>query len=198
LPPRGGKSTLALECLRNEFDVLGDEIVLVRSQRVHAFPIRIAVAATVARQFSAHSREFSRKTFDRKSLLSFEKRKGEPLELGTLVFQSKPGIATEVAPASAFNSLEWVAWTCLGLGLPQMREFILRLEELPWVIVVALRRLGFALKFLSTRRLLVSRTLVTGDPAGLMPRLAWVRSSIETVRVHEAPILRRSESSETT
>ncbi len=179
LPPKGGKSTLALECLKAGYEVLGDEVILVRGECAHAFPIRIAVASKVAEVFAREARVFQRKSFDQKFLVPLAQPRLEPVAIASILFQAKPGIASSASRASLLEAMRWIAWTCFGFGLPQMREFVLRLEELPWVPVVFFRRFAFAIRFAFRGRLLFSRGVALVGSNELRPRLEWVRSSFE-------------------
>lgn len=181
LPPKGGKSTLALECSKAGLEILGDEIVLVKGQRAHAFPIRAAVARSVAENFGTDGRTFKRKVFDDKELVAIPRVSLEGVDIVGLVFQSRAGLASSVGSATFFEKVVWGIWLCLGFGLPQMREFIVRTEELVWFPVVFARRLSFLLRYLSSRRLLISRGIEDVDSTSIRPRLGWVRSSLSAI-----------------
>lgn len=186
LPPKGGKSTLALESVESGVDVLGDEVMLVRDGQAFAFPIRAAVSSKVAGRFGLDGRRFHRKSFDEKTLVSLPRVSLEPVPVQTLVFQSRAGLAETIGKAGLTDLVVWSISTCLGLGLPQMREFIVRAEEIPWFAIVFWRRLVFVCGFSRRRTLKVGRGVSVSGSNELRPRLEWARSSLGTTAEESA------------
>jgi hypothetical protein len=136
LPSGGGKSTMALELLREPgFQLLGEDTPLVdRRGRILPFPLRLGVCAGsttgVPEQYLRTTR---RMEFDPKTLIDisyFQDRlaaSGRPVEPGLiLVGQRNLGQETDIVPLSRAGALKaLVKYMVVGLGVYQGLEFLL-------------------------------------------------------------------------
>ena len=136
LPSGGGKSTIALELLRQPgFQLLGEDTPLIdRQGRVLPFPLRLGVRAGsptgVPEQYLRTKR---RMEFDPKTLIDisyFEDRLAAPgraVEPGLiLVGQRNLGQETAIVPLSRAGTLKaLVKYMVVGLGVYQGLEFLL-------------------------------------------------------------------------
>jgi hypothetical protein len=136
LPSGGGKSTMALELLREPgFQLLGEDTPLVdRRGRILPFPLRLGVCAGsttgVPEQYLRTKR---RMEFDPKTLIDigyFQDRlaaSGRPVEPGLiLVGQRNLGQETDIVPLSRAGALKaLVKYMVVGLGVYQGLEFLL-------------------------------------------------------------------------
>jgi len=136
LPSGGGKSTMALELLREPgFQLLGEDTPLVdRRGRILPFPLRLGVRAGsptgVPEQYLRTKR---RMEFDPKTLIDisyFQDRlaaAGRAVEPGLiLVGQPNLGQETDIVPLSRSGALKaLVKYMVVGLGVYQGLEFLL-------------------------------------------------------------------------
>ena len=178
LPSGSGKSGIALETLRMlpvGWNILGDEVAIINSHLAFSFPIGIAASKELvsALKIESKAKYFKRAKFKGKYIVPIPEPKSKR-PLGRIIFQYRPGRPGQLRAPTILDSLKWLFSTALGLGLPQMREFILRFEECPWVIRIFFRRLSFCFSILKLRQLQVSY-----EPASFSsdfePRLQWLR-----------------------
>jgi hypothetical protein len=136
LPSGGGKSTMALELLRQPgFRLLGEDTPLLdRRGRVLPFPLRLGVRSDAKTGVPArHLRTVNRMEFDPKTLIDisyFEDRLceyGRPVEPGLiLVGERNLGEETAIVPLSRAGALAaLVKYSVVGLGVYQGLEFLL-------------------------------------------------------------------------
>jgi len=136
LPSGGGKSTMALELLRQPgFQLLGEDTPLIdRKGRVLPFPLRLGVRAGSSTDVpEQHLRTKRRMEFDPKTLIDisyFQDRlaaPGRPVEPGLiLVGQRNLGPETDIVPLSRAGTLKaLVKYMVVGLGVYQGLEFLL-------------------------------------------------------------------------
>jgi hypothetical protein len=152
MPSGGGKSVLTMQAVQAGFKVLTDEIVWTDGSRIFPFPMRIALKSEAQKYFQiTESRVFHRQYFEHKHLLSLSQQSiGEETPIGK-VFWAWQGPDFTYGTASVLTKLKFLFSTMLGLGLPQMREYFLRLENLPWLPRLAILRLRIALKLVLSR-----------------------------------------------
>lgn len=149
-----GKSELIRHCLsqRGEHDILGDEMILIRAARqrlqepqldshiaLHALAYPVPVATVVSSRTSSltdRSRLFLGVCKELTSIPPDRVAKGELLAQIIAVFET---------PDSRWRlAAQWIVSFTLGLGLAQMREYLIRIDLAPWLIGQAIRRARFA------------------------------------------------------
>jgi hypothetical protein len=133
LPSGGGKSTMALELMRQPgFCLLGEDTPLIdRHGRILPFPLRLGVHPDQDTGIPPqYLRTVNRMEFDPKTLVDieyFKDRLGEAVEPGLiLVGERNLGDVSEIvplAPHRAFKAL--VKYVIVGLGVYQGLEFLL-------------------------------------------------------------------------
>jgi hypothetical protein len=119
LDSKQGKTTRALRLLVwSEQRLFGDEIVLTDGVQLYPFPIRLAVRPDVYEEFRVVPAEvFQRSLGGQKFLVTIPRsRVAAPTENFRLLFTG----------AKFFSLFHFSKNFLLGLGLPQMREFMLR------------------------------------------------------------------------
>ncbi|MES2857180.1 MAG: hypothetical protein V4692_15030 [Bdellovibrionota bacterium] len=137
-----GKSTLISRILGRGEKIFSDEIVLVEKNFAHAFPLPIALEETRAHE-SKRRRRFLGST---KPIYSVERNSvASPAKVERIVF-----VTDSIFVA---RHLEWIFTVTLGLGLPQMKEYLVRSNSCGDLFRFAVRRFAFALTILATRRL---------------------------------------------
>lgn len=145
-PSGAGKSTLAhlMHEQIHDFKLFSDESPLLSGERMHAFPLRPAIAPAVAEALGfSGGRIYERKLFGAKLLYPFPEKSlatSGPIDLLLIGVRSngqQPAIHRrrrwQVIP-QLFSSL------VIGFGLAQMAEWMLRTPALARLIVIALRR----------------------------------------------------------
>lgn len=148
-PSGGGKSFLAAQAMQNQGRILSDEILWTDGKRFYPFPLRIALKNDSCEKLKLTSeRKFSRKFFESKNLFSFESHSISPAMETQIVFLGSQGRNFSLKPADIIDRLQFYWLASLGLGLPQMREFMIRGENLLWLPRLFLRRLFLSLKLL--------------------------------------------------
>lgn len=133
LPSRGGKSTMAQLLLsESQISLLGDEMPLLKGQRLAPFPLRLAFDASTVERLGLnpdHMKCFKRRVFAPKWTLPIpQDRIGKTAQLRYLLFLSRWNTKDgKIRPASRIQG----AWRLflflvIGWGLPQMREHMIR------------------------------------------------------------------------
>jgi len=159
LPSGGGKSTMALELLRQpDFLLLGEDTPLIdRRGRILPFPLRLGVRPEQDTKVPPqYLRTVRRMEFDPKTLIDidyFRDRLGQVVEPGfILVGERNLGEVSEIVPLArhrAFKAL--VKYVVVGLGVYQGMEFLL--ERGLWEVLgkggVAASRLYNSLRLLA-------------------------------------------------
>lgn len=134
LPMGGGKTSLALELLRNEdIKLLGDDIPLItRNGLILPFILRVGVDEDINLNISSdYLREFKRREYRTKVLIDvdyFREKIGKDcmakiLLIGEREFSSRARIL-KMNKVSAFFAM--AKNSIIGLGLPQLIEYFLR------------------------------------------------------------------------
>jgi hypothetical protein len=138
LPMGGGKTTLALSLLENkEFSLLSEEIPLVSEKGiVYPFPIRMGVIEGTQLSIpEEYLKPFRRSHYNPKTLIDIRYFKNqiapaaEPgfIFIGKRVHSSHP----KIIKTSSFKTFLSLFRLCvIGIGLPQMLEYILRFDLL--------------------------------------------------------------------
>lgn len=148
LPPGGGKSAMAALLLQHtrSIRIFSDEIPLVRDGRLHPFPLRIALAPAVARalRIEKPSRLFKRRIFPEKLLYGIDPDRvanSMPISFA-IAGRLGNGDQPRISPANGMRIFGALAsQLVVGLGVPQMAEFMLRSDFVPRLPGVALSRL---------------------------------------------------------
>jgi hypothetical protein len=131
LPQGGGKSAMAaLLCSSGGRRVHSDEIPLIQDGGVHPFPLRLALRPQVAEGLQlTGGRLFKRKIFDDKILFPLPANQTAPaariqaILIGRLNLSGIP----KVRRASRLRVFAGLMHSLVvGIGVPQMREFMLR------------------------------------------------------------------------
>jgi hypothetical protein len=139
-PSGAGKSTLVAQLISRGEKVFSDEIVLIKGDTVFAFPL--PVASESIQTVSTRSRKFLGSS---KPLL--------PIALKSVAAPSKVECIFFVTNSPRLvRPFEWVLVVTLGLGLPQMKEYLVRSDSFFALPRVAVRRIAFALGNLISRR----------------------------------------------
>jgi hypothetical protein len=136
----GGKSSIAALLLRDErYRLFSDEIPLLKEGKLYPFPIRIALLPPVAEAIGLDpsvSRCFLRRIFAEKVLL--------PVPPDRVAAAGKLDL---LITADSRIQLIWVFFW--GLGVPQMAEYMLRLDNTARLMRIAISRLREALLLLN-------------------------------------------------
>lgn len=138
MPSGGGKTTLTLSLLGKEgFGLLSEEIPLLSSDgTLHPFPIRMGVTADQEVDIpGGFLRDFQRTHYGPKTLIDVRYFAGRIAPsaapgivfVGRRIYSSRPR-AVPVSRLRAFVSL--YRYCVMGVGLPQMLEYILRFDFL--------------------------------------------------------------------
>lgn len=140
LPTGGGKSAIAALLLKQGARIFSDESPLIRAGRIYPFPVRGALHPEVAQALSIETsgRVFQRKLFPAKVLFEFPAHSvAQPGPLTRIFFPEAQASGT-----GRFRGL-WVLFkSCvIGLGLAQMSEYMIRLDSVYRLPIIALRRL---------------------------------------------------------
>jgi hypothetical protein len=133
LPSGGGKSTMALQLMRQPgFLLLGEDTPLVdRHGRILPFPLRIGVHPEQETGIPPeYLRTVNRMEFDPKTLIDieyFNDRLGEPVDPGLiLVGERNLGDVSEIVPLARHRAFKaMVKYVIVGLGVYQGLEFLL-------------------------------------------------------------------------
>ncbi|MDQ3519750.1 MAG: hypothetical protein M3466_15295 [Gemmatimonadota bacterium] len=136
LPSGGGKSTMALELLRQpDFELIGEDTPLVdRRGRILPFPLRLGVRPGHDVEIPApHLRTVRRMEFDPKTLIDIDYFKGrltepdEPVEPGLiLIGERNLSQECDIVPLAKRTAMKaMVKYMVVGLGVYQGLEFML-------------------------------------------------------------------------
>lgn len=136
LPPGGGKTTLALQLLKNENVKLisEDTPLLTRCLEVLPFPLRLGVSTDVKLDISnRYLRTFDRSKFGSKVLIDIEYFKGKVASVGkpdvVLLGERKPYNEATIYAIPRYGALlPFLSNVVIGLGLPQVMEHIMRVN----------------------------------------------------------------------
>jgi hypothetical protein len=178
-PSGGGKSFLAAQALQNRGQVLSDEILWTDGKRFFPFPLRIALKKDSCETLRLTAeRKFERKIFEPKHLFSLA-----PEDVGSpmtphILFMGSQGKAFTLKPADVFDRLEFYWSTAWGLGLPQMREFMIRGENLFWLPRLFLRRLSLGTRLLWATPFWTLR-LEKGSSQNFEKLMSWTKNSFK-------------------
>ncbi len=132
LPEAGGKTTLALELLKNEkIQILSDDTPLLANGKLRAFPTRMGMRGQVAGIEAEHLRTFHRRSHGGKTLIDvsyFRERVIAEASAAVLIVGERSSRAdSSIEPIGRMKLLPVVtANLVFGLGLPQVVEYFLR------------------------------------------------------------------------
>jgi hypothetical protein len=149
-PSGGGKSTtIARQLLNPTSRVYSDEMTWIKENVVYPFPTPIALHAKndgcasmieVMKAWTGLTRTF---VGSEKRLLTVHRDSvAKPANLLKIV----------AIESGWFRTLKWTARIVSGQGLPQMWPYLIRAENVLWLIRLALKRLSFALRMLAHRK----------------------------------------------
>jgi hypothetical protein len=182
MPSGGGKSTLASLCAKQAgpIRILSDESPLVYDDKILPFPLRFALEPAAAEGMGREGRIFQRRRFPAKMLFALDAhRVGRASEPAFLLLGSRRR-AAEARIRGASRFLAWAELTrslVVGIGIAQMREHLLRLENLPVLARVFLSRLRAATRLAWT--IPVFRLETSTDPERTWAALdAFVKAAI--------------------
>jgi hypothetical protein len=159
LPSGGGKSTLAALLVRERLPglrILSEETPLVSRRGLLPFPVRLALAPELARSVfpGAAGRIFPRRRFPAaKELFPLEASMiGKPARPAFLIvggLKRAPRAAITPVPRRA-ALFELLVSLVIGYGVAQMKEHLLRLDNLPSLVRIAFSRLAAAVRLAAT------------------------------------------------
>jgi hypothetical protein len=152
-PSGAGKSSLAR--LMSRVRLFSDESPLLKGNEIHPFPLRLAVAPSVAAALGFGEGElFIRQSFGAKVLHPFPARRLAESGPVDVIMIGRPGArAPRIVPRSRLTvSVDLFGAVVVGLGLAQMSEWMLRLSALPRLISIACRRFLTMAKLLADAR----------------------------------------------
>lgn len=142
-PSGSGKSTLALSFLNHStVKIYSDEISLfsIRQKKLFPYPIRISADATLA---TASGIAKFNVYFGKKTLFVIPDGRVGPITPAKLLFILKPN-ARVTAAATRKDKLKFAFEIIFGLGLIQMWEYLLRLDNIAVLFKIFLQRLKLA------------------------------------------------------
>lgn len=143
LPCGGGKSVLAYQAIQQNIPIYSDEIILTNGEKIYPFPVRIALKKEAAEKLNVTNRRlFKRAHFDQKVLVPI------PNEL-----IAKPSSIYRIYSGHKGGKLSLIFILALGLGLPQMREFLIRSDNLLWLPILLLQRIKIAIALINNREI---------------------------------------------
>lgn len=176
-PSGGGKSFLAAQTLQDRGQVLSDEILWTDGKKFYPFPLRIALKKDSCETLKLTSdRQFERKVFETKHLFPLQAQDVSSPMTPHILFMGSQGKSFKLKPADAFDRLEFFWQTAWGFGLPQMREFMIRSENVFWLPRLFIRRL-----YVSTRLLLATPfwtlSLEKGSSQNFEKLMSWMKNS---------------------
>lgn len=158
LPHRGGKSSIASLLLsKSEALVFSDEQPLISDDRLYPFPIRMALFPEVSEKLGLPSgRAFVRQNFPTKLLYPISSDQvPQPAKADVILIglKGKAGLENhskfkKVSRRSAFFHL--FKAVVVGDGIAQMAEHMLRLRNLPALVLIAVSRLRALISLVST------------------------------------------------
>lgn len=151
-----GKSVQALRWLqKSKFMLLSDEVVFLRDDRAFAYPIPIAISTNWLARSDSDTTSGLAQSFDTREALRDREFLGATKRLFTIPFDRvaiqtqgfQINVVCQSLPQGFNKHLMFISWCVrftLGLGLPQMREYLIRQENLFWLVRLAFRRFAFA------------------------------------------------------
>jgi hypothetical protein len=155
LPTGGGKSALALLCLKNtNINIFSDETPLLgKGACIHAFPTRIGISPQVAealRLLIKPQRLFLRRLFPAKTLIAIDPKKiAKPAKIDFLICGRLQSGSPRITPSNKLVALFYLLHSMvIGIGVAQMSEHMLRLNSLTRLFNIAFSRLARALEVL--------------------------------------------------
>ena len=141
LPSGGGKSSLAHGLLRrHDCQIFSDEIVLFDGAKIFPFPIRISLTQDFLSKsdLPSESRAFPRKIYPTKFLTKIPSEQIASKSEPQFLWIGRGGFARQESFKAASLKLQISHFfsSLLGLGLPQMAEFHLRVDEIPRIFKI--------------------------------------------------------------
>lgn len=152
LPQGGGKSAMAALLVQEpNVKIFSDETPLLRGDVVYPFPVRLALKPEVAAALGlpAQARLFRRRLFAEKALFPLRAvQVARPKRVSFVAFgERRVGAQPSFRTASRLLVF-WglVKYSVVGLGVAQMAEHMLRVENGPSLLGIAFSRLFTALR----------------------------------------------------
>ena len=142
-----GKSTLIAKILeKTPSSIFSDEVTLTKSNMVYAYPTPLALDPESCDRYSFSTRVSEPRRLKGRAKLLFP----VPYARVQQVAHIERIVAIE---SSYFRSLKWIVQVVLGLGLPQMWPYMLRLENTLWLVRLAARRAVFAVAMVLNQKI---------------------------------------------
>jgi hypothetical protein len=141
MPSHHGKSGMASRMNAQDLPLLGDEVIFVKDGQAYGFPFRIALRSAPPAGVVG-VKQWHRKFFGDKFLIEIKNGVTAPQEFAKIYFSHRKKILN--------NRLAFCGFVFLGLGIPQMREIMLRPQEVGALVKMAVARAVFALKLLAS------------------------------------------------
>jgi len=151
-PSGGGKSTLAAKLMSHpSIKIYSDEMPLLKDGVIYPFPIRIALFPEVACKLYSNPenlRTFKRKLYREKLLVPITEDKiAAPGKLQIVCISYKiKKFPSQILPRSLIIYTELFKSLVLGLGLCQIAEFMLRGDNIIFILRIMISRLIESIK----------------------------------------------------
>lgn len=183
LSPSGvGKSFLSSQVLSAGGNLLGDEIIWFDGKTFHGFPIRRALFQEDAEALHLpQGRTFHRKLFDQKILFPIPPENTQDRMENPMIFWGRQGGHFRIRPLRWWENVTLFAHLVLGLGLPQMAEFLLRLDHGIGLIETLATRIEKSLLLLSKNEIW-RLTLKRKSQTNLNHLLDWLKTPHQEAR----------------
>jgi hypothetical protein len=150
-----GKSSLAFMLAQDpQFKLLGDEVGLIRHNRLWSFPLRLALTEKVANELGVKSRStgrFNHPPFSEKLVFpatQFQLANDTKLDFLFYGLRKRTNIARVKPFLNFFERLLFIRDFSIGLHLPQIAELAIRGHTLFWIPAMIFARFRWAILLL--------------------------------------------------
>ncbi|HVK60710.1 MAG TPA: hypothetical protein VM432_04125 [Bdellovibrionales bacterium] len=140
-----GKSTLISRAIESGIKIYTDEMALIFDGSIYACPVPLALDGQNKSSLNK-SRSRSYLGSSKPLFPLTESMLAGPAKVQSIVFVSNS--------ISFARPIEWIVSVTLGLGLPQMKEYLVRFDNFGWLMSAAVRRFAFAFTCLIERRVM--------------------------------------------
>jgi len=139
-----GKSSMIYQAVQDEnFQVLGDEMIFYKEEKIFSFPLRISLSQNVCSAFGLQSE--NQKFGSKKYLFPIPKERTIlSSKIQTIALLDSDAHQWATTELSFLDYISFCFKIVTGLHLPQMTEYFLRLDNLLFLIQLFFRRLKLA------------------------------------------------------